>query len=176
MFNFLTFVGAEKVDFSRHIERVARELADVPWCLAFGSALGAYRDNGHVPGDTDIDVMILADDLAESPMSIAARFFDDYNLARTVTHDGKYHQIALQSTDHFIVDLCFFYGDGDDLVSRCEDGHWRDEKAVIGEFGSVTTKFGTFPIPEQIETYLESRYGDWRTPRYGEVCCSRKDA
>lgn len=178
MYNCLTFTTVEAIEQpEKHLLRLASELnaAKVPWCLAFGSALGAYREKGFIPCDTDIDVMILADDIQESPIAIAARLFDDYNLARTVTYDGKFHQIAIQHADHFIIDLCFFYSDGDDWVSRCENGLWRDPKSVIGNFVNVETKYGSLPVPEKIEEYLEGRYGDWRTPRYGLQCCSIKE-
>ena len=168
------FTTVERVQNpERYLDKCVELLVDEKWCFAFGSALGLYRDGGFVPRDTDIDVMILNGD-AEKLKKI---FENEFELIRTVEVDGKYHQLAFQAPDLFIIDLCFFYPEGTDWVSFCEGGHWRDSSNVIGDFLTVDTRFGSYPVPEKIEDYLEGRYGiDWTIPRYGAQCCSRKEA
>ena len=170
----LEFTTVEKVDFPENYLHATKRLLDnagVEWCFAFGTALGLYRDNGFVPGDTDIDVMVLGGD-AEKLRKI---FENELRCVRRVEVGGEVHQLAFQSDDKFIIDLCFFYQYGDEYVSYCEGGHWRDSVKMIGGFREVESEFGFFPVPEKIEDYLESRYGDWKTPLYGQQCCSRKE-
>lgn len=44
------------------LDRVCRKL-DLPYCLAFGSSLGAVRHHGFIPWDDDIDVYMRIQDL-----------------------------------------------------------------------------------------------------------------
>ena len=168
------FTSVEELDTpERYLQRVKDTLdgLGVKWCFAFGSALGLYRHKGFVPCDTDVDVLILADEIDSEGLLKA---FPSLTLLRTVRIHDKYHQIAFQGDDKFIVDLWFFYRDGDKYVSFCEGGHWVDDVATIGDFTTVATEYGDFPVPEKIEDYLVARYGDWKTPRYGENGCSIK--
>jgi hypothetical protein len=166
------FISVDKIDHpERYLDRCVELLEGEKWCFAFGTALGLYRERGFIPRDTDIDIMVLDGD-SENLRKI---FETEWELIRTVEVDGKFHQLAFQDNNNFIIDLCFFYSDGDDWVSYCEGGYWRDSKDVIGDFLWVETRFGSYPVPEKIEDYLVGRYGDWQTPLYGQQCCSRKE-
>lgn len=172
----IEFTSVEKVDQPEQYLDFVKHVLDglgARWCFAFGTALGLYREKGFIPQDTDIDVMILVDDI--DPKDISCQFLD-LTLIRTVIHEGDYHQVAFQSDDGFIVDLCFFYQDGEEYVSFCEGGHWKDPIDVIGDFTEVDTQYGVYPLPERIEDYLVIRYGDdWMIPRYGDQACSLKE-
>ena len=169
----IKFTEVDKLESpERYLNMVAGLLHGVKWCFAFGTALGLHREKGFIPCDTDIDVMILVDDVF--PMDIAARFIG-LRMIRTVLCDRDYHQIAFQADDGMIIDLCFFYRDGDNYISYCEGGYWKDPVDVIGRFSLADSKYGAFPVPEKIEEYLTIRYGDdWKVPRYGDNACSIK--
>lgn len=172
----INFTSVEEVDKpERYLLQIKETLDDlgVKWGFAFGTALGLHRDDGFIPQDTDIDVMIIADDIDANTVAFA--FLRNLLLIRTVVHDDKYHQIALQADDGFIVDLCFFYRNGNVYESYCEGGYWKDPVDTIGSFKDTSTKYGDFPVPEKIEDYLVDRYGDWQTPKYGIHACSIKD-
>jgi len=89
-----------------------------------------------------------------------------YTLIRKVK-DDKIHQLAFWGEDKFILDLCFFYKEGDEWFTKAGVGMFRDKIDIIGEPQDLDTKYGSFPIPEKIEDYLEVRYGDWKTPLLG---------
>lgn len=170
------FTDVGKVDSPERYLDKTKELLDelgVSWGFAFGTALGLYREKGFIPHDSDIDVMILADDVDAD--AIFSKFKEHYSVVRTVTKDGRYHQIAYQDDNLFIIDLCFFYKEGENHTSFCEGGFWKDSVDTIGGFKLFDTDFGQYPLPEKIEDYLVARYGgDWQTPKYGKRCCSIK--
>ena len=168
----IVFTSVDKIDQpERYLDTCVRLLEGYSWCFGFGTALGIYRDGGFIPRDTDIDVCVYDADA----LALRKIFENEFELIRKVSVDGVFHQLAFQASDLMIVDLCFFYTDGDDYVSHCEGGHWRDGSDVIGIPRMVDTRFGSYPVPEKIEDYLVSRYGDWQTPKYGMQCCSRKE-
>jgi len=169
----IEFTSVDKVDYpERYLDKCVELLEGYSWCFGFGTALGLYREKGFIPRDTDIDICVFDGDAEE----LKKIFGNEWFLIREVSVDGVVHQLAFQDNNLFIIDLCFFYREGDDYVSCCEGGHWRDPVRVVGVPRLVPTRFGSYPVPEMIEEYLVSRYGDWQTPKYGMQCCSRKEA
>lgn len=155
-------VPAEKLEHPEQYLYFTSGILDsinVPWCYAFGNALGIYRDDGFVEGDLDVDIMIIADDI--DPQKVGNIFDNYYELIRYIKVGEKYHQLAYQDKTGFIIDLCFFYRDGDNYISQANGGKWIDKVDVIGGFMQYRTQYGLFKIPEKIEDYLVARYGDW---------------
>jgi phosphorylcholine metabolism protein LicD len=135
------------------------------WYLAFGTALGFYRDKDFIPGDSDIDISIIVS--KDTPFAEISREMEkQYSFIRSVEHEGI-QQLAFQTEDGFIIDLSFYRKEGDKYITRHEEGNYADEVDVIGDTISLKTKYGYFPIPEKIEEYLVGKYADWKTPRYG---------
>jgi hypothetical protein len=164
--NFLgvvEFVRSDSVD----VGRVLKAGADIlnrngaSWYLAFGSALGFYRDGDIIPQDTDIDVAVLVDD--NTPEEFFERLLDDFKkefrYLRSVKKDDKQHQSAFLHENGFIFDLCFYYPNNGARESFCEGGRWEDRVTGIR---MIDTRYGAYPIPENIEEYLSGKYGDWR--------------
>lgn len=159
----------------QHLYQIAGLLdsLNLKWCFAFGSALGLYRDDGFVPRDQDIDIMILADDINIDEVKAVCE--TQYKLIRVASNNGDIGQLAFQHTNRLIIDLCFYYKHNDNYISWCDSGYWEDPVHVIGNFKKVKTKFGYFPVPEKIEDYLVIRYGDdWLVPKYGIRGISKK--
>jgi hypothetical protein len=173
----VVFTQVEKVEEPEQYLKTPKWLLDgldLKWCFAFGTALGLYREKGFIPQDSDVDIMILSDGIDQEKVLDA--FEKHYTLIRTVYYDGKYHQLAFQGKDNFIVDLCFFFEDGENYTSYCEGGYWKDPVDTIGGFKLFDTHYGEMPLPENIEDYLIDRYGeDWETPKYGLRACSNKE-
>lgn len=156
----------------KYLQHAQQILKGVNWYLGFGSALGFYRDNDFIPQDTDIDICIITDET--TPVNkIVLEFSEHYEYIRSVSENGQ-QQSAFKTKDGFIIDLSFFRKEGDRLVTRHEEGVYSDKVDVIGNTKLHQTKYGLFPIPEKIEEYLVTRYGDWKTPKYGNPTSSIK--
>lgn len=163
----------EAQDPAGDLKTATNLLPGLKWFLGFGTALGFYREGDFIERDTDIDICILADDKTDYD-EIIDRFGKYWNLVRTVDFDGLPQQHAFQGKDRFIIDLCYFHKDGDIYRSYCEGGKWEDDVRTIGRPKLVKTIYGHFFFPENMEKYLTSRYGDWRTPRIGAITSSLK--
>ena len=162
----ITFTNVETVkEPEQHLKKIDSILKKlgVKYYLGFGTALGFYRDKDFIPQDTDIDFCLLNGDPAEILEEVLKA---GYTLIRKVK-DDKIHQLAFWGEDKFILDLCFFYKEGDEWFTKAGVGMFRDKIDIIGEPQDLDTKYGSFPIPEKIEDYLEVRYGDWKTPLLG---------
>lgn len=147
---------------------------DVKWFLSFGTALGFYREKDFIRKDTDIDINVIEEDQGKIE-AIIEDLEKEYPFIRSVSADGKQMQAAFQDfSNNFIVDICFFYRNESGYYSYCEGGMWQDKKEYVGSTQLFKTKYGYFPMPEKIEAYLEDRYGDWQTPKYGAITSSIK--
>ena len=167
----ITFIDITTVDKPQKYLQEIKKLLDkngVKWFVAFGTALGFYRDKDIIKGDSDFDIVVLADGRDLS-------FIDDfpYRVIRTVNSDKPY-QKCFQSEDNVIIDICFFYREGDEYYTKTPQGQFRDKVSVIGDLQAIRTKYGTFPFPEKMPEYLTTRYGDWKTPKYGALSSSIK--
>ena len=131
-------------------------LKDYNWYMSFGTCLGFHRDKDFIPEDTDIDISVFADSIDVE--SIIRKFKEHFFYLRSVKHNGKQHQSAFIDEDGFIIDLQFYYKDGEKYVSYCEGGKWEDNVSI--EIRG--TKYGLFPFPKETEEYLERRYGNWK--------------
>jgi len=150
-------------------KRILEELR-VNYYFAFGTALGLYRDNGFVPHDTDVDVAVMTHD----PQRVVDEFRQSYKIIRHVKYGDVWQQAVFRGEDGFFIDICFFYLIDLKLTSYCEGGRWEDDPLVISTPKEIETKYGSFLVPRFIEKYLQIRYGDWKTPRYGEINSSIK--
>jgi phosphorylcholine metabolism protein LicD len=175
VFNYVpwTMVEVENIinpeGYLLETKRLLDELR-VNYYFAFGTALGLYRDNGFVKGDTDVDVAVMTSD----PWRVVEEFRNNYKLIRKVEVQGVLQQAVFRGDDGFFIDICFFYLLNGALTSYCEGGRWEDDPLIIGTPKEIETKYGKFLVPQHIEKYLQTRYGDWQTPRYGAISQSIK--
>jgi len=172
----IDFTPVEQIKEPERYLLTAKEVLEglkLRWCLSFGTALGFYRDKDFIPQDTDIDVVVLADD--NTPIKdIIEAVEGKYRLIRVVADGDRTMQTAFQGDDGFILDIIYLYRDGDDLYSHCEGGTYRDKYKNFVFRRELETKYGKMPIPGRIEDYLVDRYGDWQTPKHGAITSSNK--
>lgn len=156
----LVFFRADSVDSDKTLIKGVKVLEDsgVKWCLAFGSALGLYRDKEIIPEDTDIDVAVLVDDKTDI-QDLIDRLSKEFFYLRSVTRENEQHQSAFTDKSGFIFDVCFYYPYDGKWISYCDEGYWVDDFKKIEK---IETKYGKLPFPGEIEKYLEDRYGDWQ--------------
>jgi hypothetical protein len=172
----INFTDVRKVEKPERYLLDAQEILDkycLKWFLAFGTALGFYRDKDFIPGDSDIDIVILADGYN------CDGFIKDlnakYRIIRVVRNEERIHQVCFQGDDNFIIDVCFYYRDNEEYYTIAGDNkQFRDSVDVIGDITAIKTKYGSFPFPERMPDYLKARYGDWQTPKYGALTSSIK--
>src|SRR6185503_20920991 len=99
-----------------------------PWWVASGTALGLVRDGGLIPHDTDIDFEMLGEpgsswlDVVEAEL-LAAGF--------TRTRRTPF-QRAVTMAD-VVVDVTFWYVDGDDLVCDHDWGQMRQPARLFAD-------------------------------------------
>ena len=167
----ITFIDITTLDKpQKYLQEIKKLLGanGMKWYVAFGTALGLYRDKSFIKGDSDFDIAVLADGRDLS-------FLDEfpYKVVRIV-EDDKLYQKCFQTEDNLIIDICFFYRDGEEYYTKTPQGQFRDKVSIIGDIKPIRTKYGVFPFPEKMEDYLVARYGDWQTPKPGALSSSIK--
>ena len=157
---------------------------NIQWQLGSGTLLGVIREpDGLIHHDTDIDI-----DIIVSPVDVSFKeklintlkdfTSNGYTIVRTQHYLGKPMQIAfLHDKTNIVFDLCFFYKEwGSDWLNVYEHGVF-----IRPPYSSIRATSHTFSgsqyfIPEDVEKYLEGRYGrDWRIPKSGKES-GEKDA
>lgn len=131
--------------------------------ISAGTALGVVRDGGLIEGDTDIDVAAIGFDGIEQKID-EALIPEGYKPIVSCYWDGKPMQKAYIK-DNTIFDVYLHYPDGENYVNYGQSGKTVMPKTMYDNLESVTTMFGDFLIPSDIDKYLTKRYGDWRTKR-----------
>jgi hypothetical protein len=142
---------------NENAEKVLREATEqlkVKYWMSAGTALGLYRDKDFVEGDTDIDIALVGYEGVEKDLL-------DWEIIRTVYHEGKPQQIAYVK-DGVIFDVYIHWLEGDDYVNYGESGKQRMVKWMYDEQVILETKYGLLPFPKDPEKYFEIRYGDWK--------------
>ena len=145
---------------------------DVPFFLAFGSALGAVREGKLLGFDKDIDIGILPNgDLNEvirlveqSPLFSIDKQFDD--MFESSLDDARLFAAVRHLETGICIDLSqFFEYNGKYYAgfhkSLDTEFLWEFEPFDIRD---VECAGGTFPVPCDSDLFLSSLYGDWRTP------------
>lgn len=149
----------------------------VPYFLAYGTALGAYRDSGFTPTETDIDIGFLAESFVPMAMTIRTRLLSVCALYSLTEPFNRCWAIKAHANDVNI-----------DLVSNAV---WQDKRfnpSVVHDFCHVHTRpmlenyetvevFGKkFLVPSPIEQYLEELYGPkWYIPKLDTAHRNRVD-
>lgn len=140
------------------------------WWLEAGTCLGAIREKRFIPHDFDIDIGMMAADVAKSEAlgdALMAKGFTTNTANNGGTPEYGYEISYIRNGIN--VDFFFFYEEGDTLWH----GAWSSEgihKHIFTKSLFHTLKPIDFLglqafVPNPPEQYLEERYGDWKTPR-----------
>jgi len=137
----------------------------VPFVLAWGTALGLYRDGRLILHDTDIDIDIV--DYHDHDFINEIFVNAGMTLARRVFYQKKIQQLVYLSEDGVIVDVVFWAKKGKMLINYCEPGHvLKLPFELLKNKTRINYKDRAYPIPALSEAYLTMLYGtDWRTPK-----------
>ena len=141
-----------------------------PCWLSAGTLLGIYRDGELMPDDHDIDVgAICFPDYREADI-IKSMTTEGFSLWRRMTYNGRPMQLVfLHDDERCLFDIYFFERQGYEIVNYNYLGVLRKPIDLFEPLG-VYEKFGrtAYPVPNDIERYLEIRYGkDWRQKKGG---------
>lgn len=175
-----------KLELLKQVKAIC-EKHGVQWTLGWGTLLGAYRDKGFIPNDTDIDVDIYF------PSTTEAWFDDIRTIVRTkykIDVDGVFTDKFCNPLDLMKVgynidgvtqkdakgndiycDLYFMYPtpDGGRILRE-----WFNKLYFPSEIQITNLPLGEdtielegveFPVPKNIEGYLAHAYGpNWNQP------------
>ena len=161
---------------------------NTPFYLAYGTALGAYRDKDFLPGDEDIDLVVTTDalsreipfitrkaigwalyDLGFRPQEVMFNVCGRMEMVQ-IGYNGD-HETGIIVCERNVKFTIFFFKD-----DKCETH--GDVKLCIPRLGAVKLiespakfykgaqeikfKGEKFLVPSPIEEYLEFTYKDWK--------------
>jgi phosphorylcholine metabolism protein LicD len=131
---------------------------EVKWWLSAGTALGAWRDGGLIPHDTDLDVGVLAQP------DVFASLDRAFSAAGFTTYRQMNYQRAYLHRD-VIFDVYVYRRENDYLVADTEVGKLAKPVRLFDELTTLEFAGRVYPMPNPPEEYLRVRYGPkWRTP------------
>lgn len=108
--------------------------------LLYGTCLGFVRDGGYIPGDNDIDVGVL----------------DGFSLlSDELVKNSFWPVVTVRENSHFLK-----YGILLDIYFKFPSLKYLDP------FDKVVYKTRAYNVPQPIDEYLKSSYGDWRTVKH----------
>lgn len=138
------------------------------WWLAFGTALGAYRDGGFCEGDhDDIDFGLDVANYDKRKDIIGVFLVHGFEPTVFEHEDGIAPEISFKKNG-VKIDLFFFTPKGKDYLVRIYKGDechtYKQNKAWFSRLRKVEMYGETVRLPYAIKKYLENNYGDWETP------------
>lgn len=148
----------------------------VTFWLDGGTLLGAYRENGFMASDFDIDVGIKGEDdkhLPQIKQSLSDLGFSNFHLKEHPCGEGK--QLSWVK-DGIPGDIFVYYKRGDkrwrlmfdiDVMRTvryipCVYPEYLFDKLTTIDFMDYGVEFN---MPTPVEEYLERQYGDWKTDK-----------
>lgn len=157
-------------------KKIFDDLGIVFW-LDNGTALGAYREDGFIEGDIDIDLGMLSEDVGKLEAlveKIKEQGLDYFHLKEHPSGEGKQISGILNKIPF---DIYIYYKRGDMRLRLFFDEYFGKinyipcllpnrffEKFEEIDFMDYGVKFN---LPSPIEEYLECNYGNWKVKQPG---------
>lgn len=151
---------------------------DVPFFLAYGTCLGAYRDKKFLPGDDDIDLGVVEklsleqkkqigwtlDDLGFSPQPVNFNVFGYWEKTEP-GYNGteKTGIMVLEKNVH--ITIFFYEDDGKDMLCTPRLGAPPlicSPNKFYKTLDTINFKGEEFLVPCSTEEYLDWTYEDWK--------------
>ena len=150
-------ITVDKIDAEVELEQVHNFLdrAGIRHWLSAGTLLGIYRDGKFLEQDTDIDFVIHGEDVESIQDAIPWRLRPEIKTERT-------WKSVFISPRNVLIDLLWFWEDGDNIINRNSGGTWVIPKNKVEKLESINFKGVDYPCPSP-EWYLENRFKDWKT-------------
>lgn len=164
-------------------DEVLRE-SKVPYCLFWGSLIGAVREHGFIKHDCDIDVAVWKSDYSEK-LKEAFLNHGFSHKHRFLVDDGQYGMEDTFEKDGVSIDVFYFYVDKENGMPYCTSFDYMEDcvtwKECIQKHNNIKVykfyydlprdfKYVPFetiklPIPSNYDGILRSYYGDnYMTP------------
>lgn len=150
------------------LEQASEILEDlgVKYWISAGTLLGAHRDSGFIPWDSDIDIEILSD---EKLFEFKQLFNWPVLQTQKNMYGGKhYSQMAFLTRDGIILDIYPFYRSGHQLENISGQGRLWYPAERFENLTEITLYNKIYPCPDPA-WYVKFRYGpDWNIPTNGK--------
>ena len=152
--------------------------------LMYGTALGAYRDNGFTPTESDIDIGFLTEEFIPKVPSLANQLIrSGYEVHILVKPFNRCWAIKARKNGIGVDFVSFtIWTDqvhGDDTrfcVSTLSEFSGVYPRPMLEEYETVEVFDKIFQVPSPIEKYLEFEYGEnWKIPQHDHTQRSRVD-
>ena len=162
----------------------------VRYWLDAGTLLGVYRDKAFIPGDSDSDVGIFAEDVTAeflkdigdngkfpiNPQSfwnvndlteqLEKDEFVPIKCMKFVALNGNGRPVKIK--DYIWTDVYFFYPFKEEYMYYCASLYYRIPKKYVDGFKKLSHEGFSYTIPGKVEDYLEHEYGKgWTSPDPG---------
>jgi len=118
-------------------------------CFIMGTALGLYRDHNFIPHDNDIDVFVKLNKESK-PRFIAAMKEKGFAFNTILGFPSIYNMHFLKHS--ILLDVWF-----------------KTHPNFMRNFNTpnyINFKGLNIPVPDRIEEYLTTVFGDWKTPKH----------
>lgn len=147
------------------VEMLRRVIPDDRWFIGYGTLLGIVRENQCIDHDDDIDILV---DNSDDNYNRLKQELDQRGFTFNYGHGINNHTRILKTnhTDQFC-STDFYMCDVDDQGNFIDTWEqvswlncWKDGKLLTQQWNGVTLN-----IPNNYETKLNWRYGDWKTKK-----------
>ena len=145
-----------------------KSIATVEWGISGGTLLGAAREKGHIPHETDIDITVEKRDKAQLIRDIKARIgethfvYEDAYLADRIYY-SKENRIHVdlwvhEKYDDYTLEITNVHGRG--FIK------YRMDNSILYPFIECEYDGEMYPCYKEPEIWASKRYGPhWRTPK-----------
>lgn len=180
----MTILPENKIDHAaalRVLERVGASLdaRDVPWWIDYGTVLGAAREGGMIPWDSDIDIGVFGHD-QDDVLALVGDFrrvgMDaDYKEPSSSKFDGGDWLHVTECGNPCGVDVFFWFRHEDGLYCRrryAEIDRWKGRAFPLDRLlplQRIEVEGQEVSAPADMEWFAEHRYGaSWREPVHAQ--------